>query len=591
MSAKPDARGTEATIARSGKRKWGYDTKQVDAFLERAHSLYESQDPDLTQEEIANASFDLCKNGYIITQVDAALSRLERVISDRQTSLEIARVGVDGWTTRMVSLQSELTAHAGRPSGSVFKRGDAGMPSYDCRQVERLIEQVLNKTSDQLNLQEGRKTDSGKSKNTDITADRVSNVIFTQRRGSKGYDERQVDFFLAKAVELLEQLESFARVSEKAKRASESSTAPAAVPAQPQLPVQDSSASGVQPLIGQSQAPAWSTPDASALANDQGSQDDFAQLHQAERAIFEAPAASTKTTPTTPTAQPNSSLSALASAVNQRLAQEGAGAALGAGATAVGATRVDTPSSAAAAAAPASSSARSASSSGFSGGSAVAPANPAVSGQQESVMPASAPPAAIDPVSAPARTTPAAPASVAQSVPFNSAAPSSSSSPALQTPEPTVFQQTQSAPVTSAPSTSAGTAFVPSARPESPASASTGADAATSSTPGATSVISSPFVDGHLGAGGPLGSYEEPAPAAPETRERPWAETAGSSTDTPDWAKPRYSQNTHGNRQDQDPDSYLASLLNQDLPKMDLDIPDISFPAFGDEGEQDKGGR
>ncbi|MCT6900503.1 MAG: cell division protein DivIVA, partial [Bifidobacterium sp.] len=82
-----------------------------------------------------------------------------------------------------VSLQSELTTHAGRPSGSVFKRGDPGMPSYDCKQVERLIEQVLNKTSDQLNLQEGRKTDSGKSKNTDITADRVSNVIFTQRRG------------------------------------------------------------------------------------------------------------------------------------------------------------------------------------------------------------------------------------------------------------------------------------------------------------------------------------------------------------------------------------------------------------------------
>ena len=590
MSAKPDARGTEATIARSGKRKWGYDTKQVDAFLERAHSLYESQDPDLTQEEIANASFDLCKNGYIITQVDAALSRLERVISDRQTSLEIARVGVDGWTTRMVSLQSELTAHAGRPSGSVFKRGDAGMPSYDCRQVERLIEQVLNKTSDQLNLQEGRKTDPGKSKNTDITADRVSNVIFTQRRGSKGYDERQVDFFLAKAVELLEQLESFARVSEKAKRASESSTAPAAVPAQPRLPVQDSSSSGVQPLIGQSQAPAWSTPSASALAGDQSSHDDFAQLHQAERAIFEAPAASTKTTPTTPTAQPNSSLSALASAVNQRLAQEGAGAAVGAGATAVGARGVDTPSSAAAAAAPASSSARSASSSGFSGGSAIAPANPAVSGQQESVMPASVPPAATDPASAPARTTPAAPASAVQSVPFSSAAPSSSS-PALQTPEPTVFHQTESAPVASAPSTSAGTAFVPSARPESPASASAGADAGASSTPGAASVISSPFVDGHLGAGGPLGSYEEPAPAAPETRERPWAETAGSSTDTPDWAKPRYSQNTRGNKQDQDPDSYLASLLNQDLPKMDLDIPDISFPAFGDEGEQDKGGR
>ncbi|WP_229133125.1 DivIVA domain-containing protein [Bifidobacterium mizhiense] len=567
MSAKPDARGTEATIARSGKRKWGYDTKQVDAFLERAHSLYESQDPDLTQEEIANASFDLCKNGYIITQVDAALSRLERVISDRQTSLEIARVGVDGWTTRMVSLQSELTTHAGRPSGSVFKRGDPGMPSYDCKQVERLIEQVLNKTSDQLNLQEGRKTDSGKSKNTDITADRVSNVIFTQRRGPKGYDERQVDFFLAKAVELLEQLESFARVSERAKRASASSTAPAAVPAQSQLPVQDSSASGVQPLIGQSQEPAWSIPNASPVAEDQSSQDDFAQLHQAERAIFDAPAASTQTVPT---AQPNSSLSALASAVNQRLAQDGAGAAVDTG--------VDTPSTA---------SARSASSVDVGGGAAVAPANPAVSGRPESVMPTSA--LASYTPAVPAAGS-AAPASAAQSMPVNSTA-SSSPSQAPQTPEPTVFQPTPSTLAASAPSTSTGAAFVPTTGPASPAFPSSDADAHNSSAPGSTSVISSPFVDGPLGAGGPLGSYEEPAPAAPETQERPWAETAESSTDTPDWAKPRYSQNTQGNKQDQDPDSYLNSLLNQDLPKMDLDIPDISFPAFGDEGEQDKGGR
>ncbi|MCT6900504.1 MAG: hypothetical protein M3Z40_05605, partial [Bifidobacterium sp.] len=371
------------------------------------------------------------------------------------------------------------------------------------------------------------------------------------------------------AVELLEQLESFARVSERAKRASANATAPAAVPAQSQLPVQDSSASGVQPLIGQSQAPAWSIPNASVAANDQGSQDDFAQLHQAERAIFEAPVASTQTTPTAPTAQPNSSLSALASAVNQRLAQEGGGAA----------------PAASAAAAPASSSVRSASSAGVGGG---APTNPFVSGQQESVMPASVPPVAAQPTSAPASRTPeaptaasAAPASVAQSVPFNPVT-TSSPSPAPQTPEPTAFQPTPSAPVASTPPTSAGDASVPP---------TTGADTDGSSTPGSTSIISSPFVDGPLGAGGPLGSYEEPAPAAPEAQERPWAETAGSSTDTPDWAKPRYSQNTQGNKQDQDPDSYLASLLNQDLPKMDLDIPDISFPAFGDEGEQDKGGR
>ncbi len=32
-------------IARAGKRKWGYDPAQVDAFLERAHALYDSEGP------------------------------------------------------------------------------------------------------------------------------------------------------------------------------------------------------------------------------------------------------------------------------------------------------------------------------------------------------------------------------------------------------------------------------------------------------------------------------------------------------------------------------------------------------------------
>ena len=60
-------------IARAGKRKWGYDPAQVDAFLERAHALYDSEGMNLTQHDIQNVSFDLRKNGYVIAQVDAAL--------------------------------------------------------------------------------------------------------------------------------------------------------------------------------------------------------------------------------------------------------------------------------------------------------------------------------------------------------------------------------------------------------------------------------------------------------------------------------------------------------------------------------------
>ena len=72
-------------IARAGKRKWGYDPAQVDAFLERAHALYDSEGMNLTQHDIQNVSFDLRKNGYVIAQVDAALGRLERAVVDKQT--------------------------------------------------------------------------------------------------------------------------------------------------------------------------------------------------------------------------------------------------------------------------------------------------------------------------------------------------------------------------------------------------------------------------------------------------------------------------------------------------------------------------
>ena len=92
-------------IARVGKRKWGYDPAQVDAFLDRAHALYESEDAHLTQQDIQNVSFDLSKGGYDITQVDAALSRLEQAVVDKQTTRGDYRArscGVEGPDRRAV---------------------------------------------------------------------------------------------------------------------------------------------------------------------------------------------------------------------------------------------------------------------------------------------------------------------------------------------------------------------------------------------------------------------------------------------------------------------------------------------------------
>ena len=99
-------------IARAGKRKWGYDPAQVDAFLERAHALYDSEGMNLTQHDIQNVSFDLRKNGYVIAQVDAALGRLERAVVDKQTTWEIAQHGRVTWKAKTEKLYHEVQNHA-----------------------------------------------------------------------------------------------------------------------------------------------------------------------------------------------------------------------------------------------------------------------------------------------------------------------------------------------------------------------------------------------------------------------------------------------------------------------------------------------
>ena len=37
MAQEPESERNASGIARTSKRKWGYDSEQVDAFLERAH--------------------------------------------------------------------------------------------------------------------------------------------------------------------------------------------------------------------------------------------------------------------------------------------------------------------------------------------------------------------------------------------------------------------------------------------------------------------------------------------------------------------------------------------------------------------------
>ena len=235
-------------IARAGKRKWGYDPAQVDAFLERAHALYDSEGMNLTQHDIQNVSFDLRKNGYVIAQVDAALGRLERAVVDKQTTWEIAQHGRVTWKAKTEKLYHEVQNHAERNERERFKSGAPKQPSYDKKQVDRLVDQIVDKAAAALGV-DGVTEDDVRSL-ADLNANTVNNVIFTQRKGKKGYDERQVDYFLNACVQLLSRLESYARVADF--------------------------------VSGEPAAPAQTATNVTVQA--------FDALHQAEQSLFTAPA-------------------------------------------------------------------------------------------------------------------------------------------------------------------------------------------------------------------------------------------------------------------------------------------------------------
>lgn len=273
MAQQPESGRNASGIARAGKRKWGYNPEQVDEFLERTHALYDSEDAQLTQQDIQNVSFDLSKGGYVISQVDAALGRLERAVVDQQTTREIARHGRVVWKAQTEDLYRSLAVHADRAARQRFRPGDAKAPSYDRKQVDRLVDQVIDKAAAELGV-DGVTADDVKDL-VDVSSTSVANVIFTQRKGKRGYDERQVDNYLNACVRLLSRIESYARVSDyvhdpattqQRSAVAETAAAPALFPPRGESQPLDTAAS---PTV---------------------MDDDFAELHRVEQQIFAVPA-------------------------------------------------------------------------------------------------------------------------------------------------------------------------------------------------------------------------------------------------------------------------------------------------------------
>ncbi|MBT1176112.1 DivIVA domain-containing protein [Bifidobacterium callimiconis] len=551
MARKPAAERNSATIARAGKRKWGYDVGQVDAFLERAHTLYEDDEPKMSQEDIQNVSFALEKDGYVISQVDAALNRLEKAVVDKQTQWDVTQFGRVAWRAATEQLAHSLYGRADRPAKNRFDPGASRHPSYDRKQVDRLVNQVVGKIKRELGETEEHESDAVRKIDAELTSTRVSNIIFTQRTGKRGYSERQVDAYLNRAIQVLARLESFARLEGTLFPASGAAEAPSIQPAAQPAPVETPAApltvaaSVAAPAAAVAEASAPVAVVASATETDDARterererDDSFYNLREAETEIFSG-VSDTSPAADTPAAAVTGSLNGLMNSAAEKPAP--------AQTPAVAPLFPETPSNPAASAAPAFPAANETPTTTlprpventvpqftFAASTATPPSFPV---QTQTLA---------TPVEAPASAPIAEPAAPSYTTTDTPVQPAPSYAAPAYEPEPTPSYGSSSAPSTpvethhgrhiSYPSIESG---VVGGTPATPVEASTSAP-----TPA-------------------------PAPAAPS---RPQATTADHDTSSTA-RKP-------------DPDDYFSSLLDtSSIPAVDFHIPNLTFPSPDDDKE------
>jgi DivIVA domain-containing protein len=184
------ARPGSSPFARTGRREYGYDVRQVDRFLTRARSHYDAAEPDgsITSNSIRATSFDPARGGYEPQAVDAALDRLEDVLARRERDHLIGTEGEDAWLRHIGRTAAVLRHRLHRPPGARFSRPSRKRtPSYDVDDVDRLCDQLLRYLED----------------DQPMSVDVVRRAVFREARGAEGYEENQVNAFLDRVVELM----------------------------------------------------------------------------------------------------------------------------------------------------------------------------------------------------------------------------------------------------------------------------------------------------------------------------------------------------------------------------------------------------
>lgn len=168
-------------------RERGYQTKQVDAFLDLARTSYEDKSrPSLSAADVREQAFKLQRHGYVPRYVDAALDRLEEVFFERERRERLRELGDAVWWSETRGLLSEVRGRIGRPRGQRFRRRGILANGYRRSQVDAFLDRI---------------GDMFANREISVTPSEVREVVFHTQLG--GYDEEQVDALLDALVDLI----------------------------------------------------------------------------------------------------------------------------------------------------------------------------------------------------------------------------------------------------------------------------------------------------------------------------------------------------------------------------------------------------
>lgn len=168
----------------TGRTK-GYHRAAVDTFLAAARASFESGGTDLTAADVRVASFPLVTRGYVVSEVDAALGRVEDALAGRARDRAVRLEGAGAWVEKARAEAQEILDHLARPKRHRFARTGVLTFGYRVDEVDHVATRIVRY------LRDGEP----------LTAEQLRSAAFRMQRG--GYREEQVDALLDATVDVI----------------------------------------------------------------------------------------------------------------------------------------------------------------------------------------------------------------------------------------------------------------------------------------------------------------------------------------------------------------------------------------------------